>query len=30
VAQAVYFVVLNQFVTGTTLDIDGGWLAGLT
>lgn len=26
VAQAIVFVVLNDFVTGTTVDVDGGWL----
>ena len=28
VAQAVLFVVTNRFVTGTTVDVDGGWLHG--
>jgi NAD(P)-dependent dehydrogenase (short-subunit alcohol dehydrogenase family) len=26
VAQAVVFLVQNDFVTGTTVDVDGGWL----
>ncbi len=26
VAQAVLFLVENEFVTGTTVDVDGGWL----
>ena len=26
VAQAIVFLVQNDFVTGTTIDIDGGWL----
>jgi NAD(P)-dependent dehydrogenase (short-subunit alcohol dehydrogenase family) len=26
VAQAVMFVIENDFVTGTTVDVDGGWL----
>lgn len=26
VAQAVVFLVQNNFVTGTTVDVDGGWL----
>ena len=26
VAQAVEFLILNDFVTGTTVDVDGGWL----
>ncbi|MCB1991601.1 MAG: YdiU family protein, partial [Geminicoccaceae bacterium] len=26
VAQAILFVVQNDFVTGTTVDVDGGWL----
>lgn len=26
VAQAIQFVVENDFVTGTTIDVDGGWL----
>jgi len=28
VAKAVLFLVQNEFVTGTTVDVDGGWLAG--
>lgn len=27
VAQAILFMVQNEFVTGTTIDVDGGWLA---
>ena len=26
VAQAIVFAVQNEFVTGTTIDVDGGWL----
>jgi NAD(P)-dependent dehydrogenase (short-subunit alcohol dehydrogenase family) len=26
VAQAIIFLVQNDFVTGTTVDVDGGWL----
>ena len=26
VAQGVLFVIENDFVTGTTIDVDGGWL----
>lgn len=26
VSQAVEFLILNEYVTGTTVDIDGGWL----
>ncbi|GAB5374519.1 MAG: SDR family oxidoreductase [Acuticoccus sp.] len=26
VAQGVVFLILNDFVTGTTVDVDGGWL----
>lgn len=26
VAQAVLFAIQNDFVTGTTVDVDGGWL----
>jgi len=26
VAQAIMFAVQNDFVTGTTIDVDGGWL----
>jgi NAD(P)-dependent dehydrogenase (short-subunit alcohol dehydrogenase family) len=26
VAQAILFAVENEFVTGTTIDVDGGWL----
>ncbi|MEM9277479.1 MAG: SDR family oxidoreductase [Pseudomonadota bacterium] len=26
VAQAIVFMVQNEFVTGTTIDVDGGWL----
>jgi len=28
VADAIMFVVKNKFVTGTTVDVDGGWLSG--
>jgi NAD(P)-dependent dehydrogenase (short-subunit alcohol dehydrogenase family) len=28
VASAILFVVKNRFVTGTTIDVDGGWLHG--
>jgi len=26
VAQAIIFMVQNEFVTGTTIDVDGGWM----
>jgi NAD(P)-dependent dehydrogenase (short-subunit alcohol dehydrogenase family) len=26
VAQAILFLLQNDFVTGTTVDVDGGWL----
>lgn len=26
VAQAILFMIQNDFVTGTTIDVDGGWL----
>ena len=26
VAQAIVFMVQNEFVTGTTIDVDGGWM----
>lgn len=26
VAQAILFMIQNEFVTGTTIDVDGGWL----
>jgi NAD(P)-dependent dehydrogenase (short-subunit alcohol dehydrogenase family) len=26
VAQGIIFMVQNDFVTGTTIDVDGGWL----
>ncbi len=26
VAQGVLFMIQNDFVTGTTIDVDGGWL----
>lgn len=26
VAQAIVFAIQNEFVTGTTIDVDGGWL----
>ena len=29
VAQAIAFAIENQFVTGTTIDVDGGWLGAL-
>merc|ERR1712217_347226 len=28
-AQAVMFLVQNEFVTGTTVDVDGGWISSL-
>ena len=28
VARAIVFMVENDFVTGTTIDVDGGWLLG--
>ncbi|HCH32193.1 MAG TPA: short-chain dehydrogenase [Oceanospirillaceae bacterium] len=28
VAQAILFMIENDFVTGTTVDVDGGWLLG--
>ena len=28
VASAIMFVATNRFVTGTTVDVDGGWLQG--
>ncbi len=28
VAQGILFVIQNDFVTGTTIDVDGGWLLG--
>jgi NAD(P)-dependent dehydrogenase (short-subunit alcohol dehydrogenase family) len=28
VAEGVLFVIKNGFVTGTTVDVDGGWLLG--
>ena len=28
VAKAIIFMVENDFVTGTTIDVDGGWLLG--
>ncbi len=27
VAQAIIFAIENNFITGTTIDVDGGWLA---
>ena len=27
VAQAIIFAIQNDFITGTTIDVDGGWLA---
>ena len=26
VAKAIIFAIENEFITGTTIDIDGGWL----
>ncbi|MFB3105341.1 MAG: hypothetical protein ACE1ZA_10480 [Pseudomonadales bacterium] len=26
VASAILFVIENDFVTGTTVDVDGGWI----
>jgi NAD(P)-dependent dehydrogenase (short-subunit alcohol dehydrogenase family) len=26
VAAAIMFLIKNDFVTGTTVDVDGGWL----
>lgn len=26
VAEGIMFVIKNEFVTGTTVDVDGGWL----
>jgi NAD(P)-dependent dehydrogenase (short-subunit alcohol dehydrogenase family) len=26
VAKGILFVIENDFVTGTTVDVDGGWL----
>ena len=26
VAQAILFAITNDFVTGTTIDVDGGWI----
>jgi NAD(P)-dependent dehydrogenase (short-subunit alcohol dehydrogenase family) len=26
VAQGILFLIQNDFVTGTTVDVDGGWL----
>lgn len=26
VAQAILFLLQNEFVTGTTIDVDGGWM----
>ncbi len=28
VAEGIWFVIKNGFVTGTTVDVDGGWLLG--
>ena len=28
VAEGILFVIKNEFVTGTTVDVDGGWLLG--
>ena len=27
VAQGIIFAIENDFITGTTIDVDGGWLA---
>ena len=27
VALGVIFAIENEFITGTTIDVDGGWLA---
>jgi NAD(P)-dependent dehydrogenase (short-subunit alcohol dehydrogenase family) len=29
VAQAIMFAISNRYVTGTTIDVDGGWLAAV-
>ena len=26
VTQAIIFAIQNDFITGTTIDVDGGWL----
>ena len=26
IAKAILFAIENDFVTGTTIDVDGGWL----
>ena len=26
VSQAIIFAIQNEFITGTTIDVDGGWL----
>ena len=26
VSQAILFAIQNDFITGTTIDVDGGWL----
>ena len=26
VAKAIIFAIENEFITGTTIDIDGGWI----
>ena len=26
VAKGIIFVIENEFVTGTTVDVDGGWI----
>ena len=28
VASGLLFAVTNRFVTGTTIDVDGGWILG--
>ena len=27
VAKGIIFAIENEFITGTTIDVDGGWLA---
>ena len=29
VAKGIMFVIENDFVTGTTVDVDGGWLCSM-
>ena len=26
-AKGIIFAIENEFITGTTIDVDGGWLA---